>query len=211
MSAADWLSSARLLLVPLIWLFALAGQSHVVGVGLIVAGLTDALDGHLARRFRQASVRGARLDAVADTVLMISVSVWLEILHPRILRDYGAIVAATGIVYATSVAVSAFTFRRIVDPRQMSSKIAGGLLYLFALVTLLVGDLEPPLLIAALVALEVSSLDTIVKATRTIHANASARRHRSQAPQAAKEVVNSTSPTPSTPSSAVPRISDIRP
>src|SRR5438874_13316847 len=91
MAAADYLSFLRLLLVPLIWLVALQGQSRLVGVGLIAAGVTDALDGYLARRLGQVSTRGARLDAIADIVLLVSAAAWLQLLHPDIARDNGAL------------------------------------------------------------------------------------------------------------------------
>src|SRR5256885_8460108 len=65
MSVPDWLSAARLILVGLLSPFALAGEERVVGMGLIAAGLTDALDGLVARRLGVASRRGAGLGAVA--------------------------------------------------------------------------------------------------------------------------------------------------
>jgi phosphatidylglycerophosphate synthase len=42
---ADALTSLRLLLVPLTVVLALLGLGRLVGVGLVVAGLTDFLDG----------------------------------------------------------------------------------------------------------------------------------------------------------------------
>ena len=67
MSGADWISAARLLLVPILWPLAVTGHGRLVGVGLLVAGLTDFLDGRVARRSGHESRHGARLDAIADT------------------------------------------------------------------------------------------------------------------------------------------------
>ena len=58
---AHLLSGMRLLLIPIIWIAALMGNGRLVGVGLLVAGATDFLDGYLARRLGQASEAGARL------------------------------------------------------------------------------------------------------------------------------------------------------
>src|SRR5438128_10203199 len=99
MPAADYLSFLRLLLVPLIWLVALQGQSRLVGVGLIAAGVTDAMDGYLARRLGQVSTSGARLDAIADIVLLVAAAAWLQLLHPDVVRDDGALLAATPALY----------------------------------------------------------------------------------------------------------------
>src|SRR5437763_9461601 len=84
MSVPDWLSATRLILVGLLSPFALAGEERVVGMGLVAAGLTDALAGFVARRLGVASRRGAVLDAVADMVLMFSAAEWRGTMHPRL-------------------------------------------------------------------------------------------------------------------------------
>lgn len=205
MSAADWLTSARLLLVVLLWPVAVAGAGVLVGLGLIAAGLTDALDGYVARRSGRQSTRGARLDAVADIAVMLSAAAWLELLHPQIAAESWPILTVTAVLYAASLGAGG------VDPRQASGKVAGGLLYLFALLTLLTGEYEALLLAAALVALAVSSLETIFKATTTIHATARASRTRSHAPQALKGVSRSTAPLASVVTSPTPSATDTRP
>ena len=211
MPAADYLSFLRLLLVPLIWLVALQGQSRLVGIGLIAAGVTDALDGYLARRLGQVSTRGARLDAIADIVLLVSAAAWLQLLHPEIVRDNGALLATTAALYACGVAAALIAFRRVVDPSQLTSKIAGGALYTFAVITLLTGGYEPLLLRLALLALIVSSVESIVTAMRTIQVRGIASSNRSQAPQASNDVASSPSPITSIASSATPTANDTGP
>ena len=211
MPAADHLTFLRLLLVPLIWLVALQGQGRLVGLGLIVAGVTDALDGYLARRLGQVSTRGARLDAIADIVLLVSAAAWLQLLHPQIARDNGPLLTVAAGVYVCGVAAGLVAFRRAIDPRQVSSKIAGGALYAFALITLLSGDYEPLLLRLALGALLFSSVESILIAIRTIQARGIASNKRSQAPHASNEVASSPSPITSIPSSATPTANDAGP
>ena len=89
MSAADWISAARLLLVPVLWPLAVTGHGRLVGFGLLVAGVTDFLDGQVARRSGRVSRHGARLDAIADSLLLVSTAAWLQVLHPEIVRDAG--------------------------------------------------------------------------------------------------------------------------
>jgi cardiolipin synthase len=210
-AAADRLSAARLGIAAVLWPLALAGQGRVVAAGLVLAGVTDALDGFLARRVGQASVRGARLDAIADTALMLSAAAWIGILHPDVVRDHGALLLAVAMLYALSTGVSWVAFRRLVDPRQLSAKVAGGLLYLFALVTLFTDVVAAALLVLALAALAVSCLTTIVTASHAIHARATASSHRSHAPQNANGVVSSTSPAASVVTSSAPSPTDTRP
>src|SRR6266566_9099494 len=113
MSAADWISAARLLLVPVLWPLALSGHGRLVGVGLLVAGVTDFLDGQVARRSGRESRHGARLDAIADSALLISAAAWLPILHPEILRANVPLLAVTAAIYVGSIGAGVVAFRRM--------------------------------------------------------------------------------------------------
>lgn len=75
------LTLSRLLLTPVvIWL--LLETQYALAFGLfILAGLTDALDGMIAKRFGQQTELGAYLDPIADKVLIVSIFVTLGIMH----------------------------------------------------------------------------------------------------------------------------------
>jgi CDP-diacylglycerol--glycerol-3-phosphate 3-phosphatidyltransferase/cardiolipin synthase len=77
--APSLLSLARL---PLAVLFALeVGRPRWAMVVLLVAGLSDVLDGWIARRFGQVTPAGAVLDAVMDKVFVAVVAVALITSH----------------------------------------------------------------------------------------------------------------------------------
>lgn len=214
MSLADWVSALRLLLIAAMWPLALSGQGRLVGFGVVLCGVTDFVDGRLARRRGGETRRGARLDAIADGALLISVAVWLGLLNPSLIAENAALLAVIGALYGASIASSLVVFRRAVDPRQASAKIAGGLLYAFALFTLLTGVYEPLLLTVAAAALGISSLESVIKAMaerRTIQLNGIASAMRSQAPHALNEVASNTGASPSIATPATPTASDIRP
>ena len=90
------LSFLRLLLVP-VFLWLVLGPEHDVLALLVlmVSGITDYLDGKLARRLNQASKIGAILDPVADRFFILAVVIglgfrdiipwWLAVILP--LRD----------------------------------------------------------------------------------------------------------------------------
>jgi len=208
---ADWLTFSRFALSIALWPAALIGQAQILGFGLMLAAVTDALDGRVARRAGEVSSRGARLDAAADMLLMLSAAAWLAILHPEIAKSVGTFLAAVAALYAVALAASVAVFRRAVDPRQLTAKAAGGLLYLFALVTFLAGAYLAWLLYLALAALAISSLETIFHATRTIQARAQKRSKRSQAPQTLNVVVSSGAATATRKNSAAPNSVEIRP
>jgi cardiolipin synthase (CMP-forming) len=229
---ADAITWLRLLILPAIWWFALAGQGRVVGLGLLLAGLTDFLDGFVARRLGQASPTGARLDLIADTLLLLSAAVWLELVHPEIVRENGALVAVTFSIYFVAMAMGLLKFRRLPNLHLYSSKVAGGLLYAFAVITLLIGSYDRLLLALAAFAFMVSSAETLAgqlvypavdvrmgsvllvrrrrQETRTVQAMGSDRKQRSHAPTA--NVVGSDArPIRSTPMAAAPSQKDSGP
>jgi phosphatidylglycerophosphate synthase len=230
---ADMLSWSRLLLIPLLWVLAALGNGRLVGVGLIVAGITDALDGHIARRLGQDSAAGARLDSIADNLLLLSAVVWIELLHPEIARENLALVAATFAVYLASLGVGLIKFHQLGNLHLYSSKVAGGFLYTFAVVTLVTGGYEPLLLGLAAAAFILSSAETLAAQllfasadertgsvllalkrraeTRAIQAIGTARKQRSQAPQSSNVVGSSANPASSSPTAAAPAPNDNRP
>jgi phosphatidylglycerophosphate synthase len=229
----DWISGFRLLVVPpVVWL-ALSGNGRLVGAALILAGLTDFLDGYLARRLDQQSAHGAWLDSLADSLLLIAAAASLEILHPRILRENTGLIAATFVLFAASLIVGLIKFRKLGNLHLYSSKVAGGLLYSFALLTLFMGAYEPLLLATAVAALIFSSAETLLgqllassvneemgsvllarrrrAEVTTTHDMGSASMPRSQTPQPLNVVVNNAAPIASITSSAAPITTEITP
>lgn len=77
MNLPNLISMARLLSVPLtIWLI-LEGRFLFAFWMFIAAGVSDAVDGFLARRYNARSVLGGYLDPLADKALLVSVYVTL--------------------------------------------------------------------------------------------------------------------------------------
>ncbi len=75
------ISLGRLLLVPLaIWLI-LGGHYAAAFWVFVAAGVSDALDGFIAKRFNRRTRLGALLDPIADKTLLVSVYVTLGLAH----------------------------------------------------------------------------------------------------------------------------------
>lgn len=79
MSAANLVTLARLLAVPVIVWLILAGEFVLTFWVFIAAGLSDAVDGYIAKRFDQRSELGALLDPIADKTLIVSLFITLGI------------------------------------------------------------------------------------------------------------------------------------
>ena len=78
-SIPNIITLGRILLVPIIvWAIA-SGQMEVAFAAFVVAGVSDAVDGFLAKRFNMASELGAMLDPLADKALLVSIYMALGI------------------------------------------------------------------------------------------------------------------------------------
>ncbi|KIZ42749.1 MULTISPECIES: CDP-alcohol phosphatidyltransferase family protein [Rhodopseudomonas] len=79
MSIPNIITLGRILLVPVI-VWAIASNEMEIAFGVfIVAGVSDAVDGFLAKRFNMASELGALLDPLADKALLVSIYIALGI------------------------------------------------------------------------------------------------------------------------------------
>ncbi|MDJ1157154.1 CDP-alcohol phosphatidyltransferase family protein [Chelatococcus sp. SYSU_G07232] len=79
MTLPNLITIARLFLVPLIVAMIGAGRWQFAFVLFVVAGVSDAVDGFIARRFNMKSELGAYIDALADKALLVSIYVSLSI------------------------------------------------------------------------------------------------------------------------------------
>jgi phosphatidylglycerophosphate synthase len=129
----DQLTLLRLLLAAPLWLLALLELRVLLGIGLAVAGLTDVLDGFLARRMKRTTPRGSQLDSVADMTLFASMVIWLIMLRPDFFREHGRILMAWAALGLITLIVGWIRFRRFADLHLWSAKAAGFVGYCFVL------------------------------------------------------------------------------
>lgn len=77
MSLPNIISLCRLLSVPVAVYLILHGYMTAAFWLFVVAGISDAVDGYLAKRLGQTSVLGSYLDPIADKVLLVGVYITL--------------------------------------------------------------------------------------------------------------------------------------
>jgi cardiolipin synthase (CMP-forming) len=79
LSIPNIITLGRIILVPvIIWAIA-SNQMEIAFAIFVIAGVSDAVDGFLAKRFNMASELGALLDPLADKALLVSIYVALGI------------------------------------------------------------------------------------------------------------------------------------
>ena len=81
MSLPNIITIARMLAVPLIVWLIISNQMFLAFLIFIAAGLSDAVDGFIAKRFDAATSLGAYLDPLADKLLLVSIYISLGYLN----------------------------------------------------------------------------------------------------------------------------------
>ena len=114
--ASDWLtvpnliSVARLLLVPVFAVLALAGHDAAALAVLVVAGASDWLDGRLARALDQQSRLGELLDPSADRLFIL---VTLLVLASREVVPWWLVVVIVGRDVVLTLVLAVLMARRV--------------------------------------------------------------------------------------------------
>jgi cardiolipin synthase len=104
-SIPNIITLARILLVPfIVWAIA-SSQMEIAFAIFIIAGVSDAVDGFLAKRFNMASELGALLDPLADKALLVSIYMALGI-WGAVPRWIVILVVSRDIMIVTAVIVS---------------------------------------------------------------------------------------------------------
>src|SRR5947207_13980719 len=79
LSIPNLITLGRILLVPIVVWAITAGEMRIAFALFLAAGISDAVDGFLAKRFHMKSELGAYLDPLADKALIVSIYVSLGI------------------------------------------------------------------------------------------------------------------------------------
>jgi cardiolipin synthase (CMP-forming) len=79
LSIPNLISLARVILVPVIFWLLLSGQTQLAFYAFVVAGISDAVDGYLAKTYHWETELGAYLDPIADKLLIVSIFVALGV------------------------------------------------------------------------------------------------------------------------------------
>jgi cardiolipin synthase len=79
LSIPNIITLGRIILVPVIVWAIVSSQMEVAFAIFVIAGVSDAVDGFLAKRFNMTSELGALLDPLADKALLVSIYVALGI------------------------------------------------------------------------------------------------------------------------------------
>ena len=77
MTVPNIITLGRFVLVPIVLWGLLSGEVVIAFLAFVLAGVSDGVDGYIARRFGQHTELGAYLDPIADKALLVSTFVML--------------------------------------------------------------------------------------------------------------------------------------
>jgi cardiolipin synthase len=122
LSIPNLITLARILLVPVVvWAIA-SGAMQTAFLLALAAGLSDAIDGFLAKRFGMATELGAYLDPLADKAMIVSVYVALGIAD-AIPGWLVILVVSRDIMIVSAVILSWLVDRRVTLKPHVVSKL----------------------------------------------------------------------------------------
>lgn len=79
LSLPNVVTLGRIILVPVIFWLLVSGNTQAAFLAFVAAGISDAVDGFLAKRFHLQTELGAYLDPLADKLLIVSIYIALGV------------------------------------------------------------------------------------------------------------------------------------
>ena len=156
LTAANQLTLLRMLLIPVLALLVLYDRMGWALIVLILAALTDAFDGLLARRAGQHTTLGAWLDPVADKLLIATMFVVLTLPLPQLVQRVPlwltVLVMSRDIGIVVTVAIVNLAVGRRTFPPSIFGKAATATFMLTAVLTLWANYINQPMLLVDLFA-----------------------------------------------------------
>jgi cardiolipin synthase (CMP-forming) len=174
LSIPNLITLARILVVPIVVWAITAGEMRIAFILFLAAGISDAVDGFLAKRFGMATELGAYLDPLADKAMLVSIYIALGIAQaiPRWL----VILVVSAVILAWLVNKPVKLKPLLVSRLNTVAQIALACVVLAALGFRFSADLAIVLLTALVTALTLLSIASYVREwVRHMNATAASR------------------------------------
>ncbi|HJO02859.1 MAG TPA: CDP-alcohol phosphatidyltransferase family protein [Acidobacteriota bacterium] len=142
------ISIARLLIAPFLWASGLLALDGVYLALFLIAGVSDALDGFLARALNQRTEFGARLDIWADVAAYPS-AITLARMRPQFFQDYFTPIVGLFATYLILLAFVRWRTGEFLRSHLWSQKASAAALFVFIVHGLLTSPSAPLLWITA--------------------------------------------------------------
>jgi cardiolipin synthase len=174
LTLANRLTILRILMTPVIIVFLLYRQIEAALALFVLAGITDGLDGLVARSWKQKTTLGMVLDPVADKVLLMSTVITLTILK-ELPRWFTIILVSRDVLLIGGAVILYMFVGKIGIPPSWLGKTTTGL-QLATVLSAMLDNFLPgfkaailPLAVVTLVLTVASGLDYIYRGARLLN------------------------------------------
>ncbi len=153
------------------WGFALIRMPFYIGISLFIALVSDALDGHLARRLNLVSEFGGKFDSLTDLALTLSAIVWIFMLRSETFAENSIISLVAIIIYVAALSIGWIKFGPLAYLDLYLSKMAAFTEYIFIIHTFLSSHYNQILFNIAVGMSILSCIETLVLRITQSHVN----------------------------------------
>lgn len=137
------ISFYRLLADPVILYFIIAGKENLFAIFLIINLLSDALDGFLARKLKQETEFGAKLDGFADNITYVLAFIGIFVFKMDDIRPHMVSFIIMITMLVSTVIVSLIKFRKFPTYHLYTTKAGGYIEGGFFILLFSVGFITP--------------------------------------------------------------------
>lgn len=127
MNIANLMTILRMVLTVFLWF--IMRETYFIYV-YFITGITDVLDGYLARKLHIESETGAKLDSVADLMLTVFIVSYIYLMDSAVLMDNMLILVVLFIMKIIVIFITYIRFKRIAIVHTLGNKILGVLIFL---------------------------------------------------------------------------------
>lgn len=171
MNIPNLLTISRILLVPVFIIFIINNEFDKALLIFIIAGLTDSIDGLIARLFNQKTQLGAYLDPAADKLLLTSAYITLAI--KNILPNWlSVIVVSRDVIILLGIVVLVLMNKEVKIKPSIISKITTALQILTVIFVILTAGAPSavilPLIVLTTVFTIASGIDYIYRGIKVL-------------------------------------------
>ena len=130
------LSIIRIVLA--LFIIIVAKNNRLLFVIVLLCGLTDVLDGYIARKYKVESKVGAKLDSLGDYTFFLMLVLYFFIWRLNLIKDNSIFIVLVIMVRLSSLVVCWIKNKKVYSLHTIANKITGLLLYVGILVEILV-------------------------------------------------------------------------
>lgn len=136
MNPANAITLLRILIVPALAYTAIIRESTFFLFLFVIGGLTDVLDGYVARKYGYQTETGSALDTIADMLFYPS-GLLAALFVPELAKNWEVIV---GVIVLLGIAMTTCAIRgKMYLSHELTAKAASASMFLFIVITIAIG------------------------------------------------------------------------